>query len=258
MPNASQRRSLFVLITPSTSYEYVNSNASTGVRIAFYDANKAFIGNFANGNTNPQSFTTPANARYLRFYWQDISKISINYPHTDADYHEPTGVTKTISLGTTIYGGILNVDSGVLTVTKAIEDIGNMSWTHRSDVEQGVFASSTITDYRYEEDVEFICSAYNYAGIVNSASIMSGKANGSICAYWHPTVQQYRYFYIKNTAYSDATAFKNAMAGQKIVYDLATPQTIQLTGEEITALLGENNVWASSGDVEVTYRKGGM
>ena len=39
-----------------------------------------------------------------------------------------------------------------------------------------------------------------------------------------------------------------------IVYELATPQTIQLSPQEIHALLGQNNVWADSGPVAVTYK----
>ena len=39
-----------------------------------------------------------------------------------------------------------------------------------------------------------------------------------------------------------------------VVYELATPTTIQLTPQEVTTLLGNNNIWADSGSVEVEYR----
>lgn len=39
----------------------------------------------------------------------------------------------------------------------------------------------------------------------------------------------------------------------QIVYELATPQTYQLTPTQIDSLLGRNNVWADSGDVTVEY-----
>lgn len=42
--------------------------------------------------------------------------------------------------------------------------------------------------------------------------------------------------------------------GAQVVYSLAAPVTYQLTPEEVTALLGENNVWADTGDVTVTYQ----
>ena len=40
--------------------------------------------------------------------------------------------------------------------------------------------------------------------------------------------------------------------GAQVVYKLATPLTYQLTGQEVQMLLGENNVWTSSGPVSVT------
>ena len=42
--------------------------------------------------------------------------------------------------------------------------------------------------------------------------------------------------------------------GAQLVYELAAPQTYTLTPvTPITTLAGENNVWADSGDVSVTY-----
>ena len=40
--------------------------------------------------------------------------------------------------------------------------------------------------------------------------------------------------------------------GAQVVYKLATPLTYQLTAQEIEVLVGENNVWTSSGPVSVT------
>ncbi len=39
----------------------------------------------------------------------------------------------------------------------------------------------------------------------------------------------------------------------QISYLLATPITYQLTPQEILTLLGQNNIWADTGDVEVSY-----
>ena len=41
----------------------------------------------------------------------------------------------------------------------------------------------------------------------------------------------------------------------QICYPLATPITYQLTPTEVTSLLGVNNIWSSTGEVEVTYKK---
>ena len=42
--------------------------------------------------------------------------------------------------------------------------------------------------------------------------------------------------------------------GAQVVYELATPITYHLTPQEITTLLGQNNIWADTGDTSVTYK----
>lgn len=42
--------------------------------------------------------------------------------------------------------------------------------------------------------------------------------------------------------------------GAQVVYKLATPITYTLTPTEIKSLLGDNNIWADTGNTEVTYR----
>ena len=43
------------------------------------------------------------------------------------------------------------------------------------------------------------------------------------------------------------------MSGVQLVYELATPQTYQLDPVQVACLLGQNNVWADCGAVEVRY-----
>ena len=45
--------------------------------------------------------------------------------------------------------------------------------------------------------------------------------------------------------------FKSAMSGVQLCYELATPQTYQLTPTEVAMLLGENNLWSDAGDMKV-------
>ena len=54
--------------------------------------------------------------------------------------------------------------------------------------------------------------------------------------------------------YETASEFKTANADVQLCYELATPQTYQLTPTEIALLKGQNNVWTDSGEVEVTYK----
>lgn len=59
---------------------------------------------------------------------------------------------------------------------------------------------------------------------------------------------------IINDNYSDAATFKTAMAGQTLVYELATPTTYTVSGPDPETLLGDNNIWSDTGDISVKYR----
>ena len=67
-------------------------------------------------------------------------------------------------------------------------------------------------------------------------------------SYFYPTGKT---IIIINNDYTDATAFKTAMNGVQLVYELTTPLTIQLTPTAVKSLPGTNNLWADSGDITV-------
>lgn len=83
-------------VLPNTTYCYTNPDAPTGIRLVFYDADQNKIGGVSNSNSNPQTFTTPANTKYIKFYWGNISNVCINIsdpskngtyePYTEAVY----------------------------------------------------------------------------------------------------------------------------------------------------------------------------
>lgn len=168
-------------------------------------------------------------------------KIMLNIG-TPTDYVPFAGFdTYPISLNQTVYGGTLNVTTGVLTVDRAMVDLGTLTWTYLND---GIFRTPKINGMAFGYLPNWFCSMYsigsttNYTGWKlrnNQIGFLEG-GNHVICM---------------NTAYTDATAFKTAMNGVQLVYELATPTTVQLTPTEVTTLLGENNIWADSGEVEV-------
>jgi hypothetical protein len=53
---------------------------------------------------------------------------------------------------------------------------------------------------------------------------------------------------------SDGAAFKASLSGAQLVYELAEPIEIQLDAHTINSLLGQNNIFADTGDTEVVYR----
>ena len=92
-----------------------------------------------------------------------------------------------------------------------------------------------------------MCSAYK----VNNNARPNDIADGEMSSknnYGSPRV------FVKDLAKDGMTAseFKTAVSGQMLCYELATPQTYQLTPQEIQLLLGTNNVW-SDGNVTLVY-----
>lgn len=60
---------------------------------------------------------------------------------------------------------------------------------------------------------------------------------------------------VRDDDYSDATAFRTSVTGQKLVYPIVNPITYQLTPQTVKTLIGRNNIWSDAGDVEVQYWK---
>lgn len=120
-----------------------------------------------------------------------ISEIQIEFGTTATEYEPYAGSTTTTPLGQTVYGGQLNVLTGIL----------NITWGYIAS-----YNGETLPN-------EWISDRDEYA---------SGTT---------PTT------------------------GAEVAYKLATPQTVQLTPQEVNSLLGENNISADTGDIDIVYVK---
>lgn len=170
----------------------------------------------------------------------------------DADFEPYNGEAYTIDLDGTRYGGVLDVKAGVLNVLYTLIDLGALTWTYRSDVAAGVFTSADITNRKVSADLSPLCDIYDYGGVVSAASAMASKPNNTFYFYYLASATNTT-IYVVNTSYSDATAFKTAMSGHYIAYELATPITVQLTSEEVTLLHGDNVLTTDADSIEASY-----
>ena len=243
-----------IKVKPSTAYTLSPTATNGAVRFFEYDANGNFIKTATASGTAitggyKVTYTTSATTAYLRFQsTATIIPFDGSYQLEEgstATTYETFGQTYTISLGQTVYGGTLNVKTGVLTIDRAMEDLGTLTWYMSSNSSYGQFFYSAISGKatgttnvlsdRYETNARANWTAdtdYAIAGNSSSSQI-----------------------YIKDSRYSSASTFKTAMNGIYVCYELATPITVQLTPTEVTTLLGTNNIWADTGDItEVTIR----
>lgn len=207
--------------------------------------------NYAQGSAT-FAFTVPSGCSKMEIFKQNADgtiDCQIELGSTATSFEQYQGVTVTIALGQTVYGGSLDVTSGVLTITHGIVDLGDLTWQHRPEHGQGVFSSGTLTDYKHTSSVAAMCSFYKYVGIVNTASQVVAKGDKTISLYYNSASLGTSAVYVYDSDYSDATAFTNAVSGQKFVYELAQPVTVQLSGVQVASLLGTNTVWSDAGNI---------
>lgn len=145
----------------------------------------------------------------------------------------------------TVYGGTLDVVTGVLTVDMASVDLGTLTWGKNwapNADPTGVFYSSIISNIDINKSG--ICTSYAYA---------TGNPNAVPDKSFTMYVYGSGRIYVKDTSYDDATNFKTAVSGVIVVYELATPLTYQLTATQVAVLTGTNNVWSDGGPITVVY-----
>lgn len=141
---------------------------------------------------------------------------------TIATAYEPyTSHTTNLPVSTYFPTGMKSAGSvcDELTPTKAITrigavDLGSLTWTGWEDNGSYIFYAS-ITDKKVGRTNPCVCPLYEYNRNVSvwtdlkDKQITGNPSNSSV--------------YIRNSSYTDATAFKTAMSGVYLYYELATP-----------------------------------
>ncbi len=163
-----------------------------------------------------------------------------------ASYEPYTGTSYPVSWQTeagTVYGGTVDIVSGVLTVDRAYALLDDSTkWQ----------ATSGTVDFRYVVDFnDRKLFSDSFAGLISS--YLPADENASNHIRWLGA-SQYR-IGIRSSTFTLEQIQQDATAGKiAICYPLATPLTYQLTPAQIQMLLGANNVWSdSNGDTTVQY-----
>ena len=158
------------------------------------------------------------------------------------------GTTYHTTLPQTVYGGTLDVVSGVLTVDRAMVTFDgtqtSISVTPNFGSGYGRALFDTLRNTALKSyDALILSDIFTHT---NDANLGLYKAtinnNGILCLGIPPEI----------TTVAEMTAWTQSNPFQ-LCYELDTPQTYQLTPTQIDSLLGRNNVWADSGDVTVEY-----
>jgi len=187
-------------------------------------------------------------------YQLELGSTATDYEPYHADTYDITFPTE----AGTVYGGTLDVTSGVLTVTHKLYTFdGSENWTAGNYGLRYEFNLAGLPDY---------IKTWNSGG--------RGLSNIGICDPTAYNTPDKNYITSRTNVGANAIGVKNhvlvvppsvattveefkaflANTPEQWYAPLQTPQTYQLTPQEITSLLGENNLWADTGDSDVEYR----
>lgn len=220
-----------------------NSAILTALTVCMYRADKSFIQrelaipSTTGTGTLTGTFATTAETKYIRFSVSAISAANIRiyrknvYPVT---WQDTAG---------TVYGSQYDAVTGVLTVTMAAVDMGTLTWTFDAGASWNCFSTLGLS-LKKPGAFNLMCERYAVKVVYGTSddNIVSGNVNNSTVT-------------VRDTSYNgDAAAFKAAVTGQKLVYELATPITYQLSPLDVRTLRGVNNTFADTGDTDVTVR----
>ena len=254
-PGTDFRSKNYIPVVPGMTfylyYELPNGQTpGSNIRAFYYDRNKTYISNIWCGK---QAYTVPANCYYMRFYGDSRfggvnDHVSINFPSTDTEYHAYTGNAYAVTFpdGQTIYGGSLDLVSGLLTVEYGIVDLGTLNWEVSSGSGSAkFFRSSVLKGAKKISSTGVLANIYcSIFKTVAASSIYSGAVVDNSIGQDDSSTARLR---VKATSYNDdADAFGSAMDGVSLVYELATPQTIQLDPVTIQTLIGANTIWTDT------------
>lgn len=159
--------------------------------------------------------------------------------------------TYTVDFGQTVYGGSLNVTTGELTITHTVVDLGSLTWSSlsRDRWNSNELVGSVKPPLSNSQVANIICSAL----ASQSADTIYLQNEGiAIQTTGNTTI------YSTNLVGKTPEEVKTTLTGVMLVYELATPIEIQLTPVQIKTLLGNNNIFADTGNIRrLVYFKTG-
>ena len=194
-----------------------------------------------------------ANAGYIEFQMRSArstydsivsGRLQIELGSTATSYEPYSGTTIPISWQSeagTVYGGTLDVTSGVLTVDRAMK-IMNGSETWRTGVTNKYYTDISIT-------IAEASAISNIGVLVTPASLSSLTKDGEFVVQGKNDPRIIFYSSLSLDGWQTYLGSNNA----QLLFKLATPLVVQLDSVTVTTLLGQNNVWSDTGSSTVEY-----
>lgn len=238
----------------TTNYDTISANGTaSAVKGISVDTGGAVIVYDAEYSGDAQAFKTAMSGVYLIYELTTPTTPTITKAQFDVllEQFGIEGELYVTDLSSTRYGGTLDVVSGVLTVDRGMIDMTSITdWTVdaaaqriykiRSDMKPNTSGDTVpnLLSNRFEAVTPNEIFAHKQGVSLSAGSALQFHING-LTDSASVTLAQVNQYFIDNPT--------------QVVYELATPQTVQLTAQQVSALVGTNNIWANSGDISVEY-----
>lgn len=249
----------YIQILPSTIYYCSNENVEGGEAtwVMFFDGQKNLIKGYKTGRKTSNnahdilnhSFTTPATARYMRFYTMSKvynNDICIHLAHTgyrNGEYEPYKEFRRGIPIkeikdkdGNQLFpNGLLSAGTAYdeVTATKAIKrigvvDLGTMNWRRIVENTSGVEWNYFFTSLTFKPNLP------SAGGVANAISPLYECAPANAVGDVELRNKTYMIYhsgvglFFRDDSYTGADAFKAAMSGVMLYYELAEPIEVDL------------------------------
>lgn len=252
-------------IKSNTAYCF-STQTSRIPTILWYDKYENFISITSNSASSAFVTTSPTNAQYACFFGTTTygttynNDICVNISDSSFDGQYIPHISSndiTISFGTTVYSGTLNVLKGELVVDKGyLADLSQLTWNKRNTVTNKWEFYVALTSMKLPQSSDYYadmnCSIYK---IITANQAYNGNNGiGIACG----TNAGNATLFVYDNTISELTDFQNAISGVQLTYELANPITIQLTPYQVSLLKDANYITTTGDSITLTYRDGTM
>lgn len=147
-------------------------------------------------------------------------KIEGTYPITTTSTTSPISTANGKPRAITIYGKSEVVDGAIKSAGEgyAVVDLGTLDWIKTTAYTNPIFIAPVSG--KKVNDLNYMCAKYVTSNIITGTTTLNAMVDGEIGAGENNSNV---YICDTNPAYTDATAFKSAMSGVLLCYQLADP-----------------------------------
>lgn len=225
--------------------------------VAAYDANRGYLGRTTASSASERTLTEDgwqgadvSAARYIRVTVYenstavsgsiddiDTAQMQLELGSTATEYEEYQGQTLSADLPETVYGGLLNWTTGVLTVTHVHYSLA-VSEMNNAEAYPGWKGLDGLKGYMGTVSAAMgVCSAYGSP----SVNTLSGAAANAIIYLHDSGMTQSEWI----AAYPDLV--------MDVVIPISNTYDVQLTPQQLALLKGANTLRSDAGGTSVTY-----